>query len=150
MSILFSILAASASAVSPLLGTWAVDVSRLPIPAEVRPKSVTFLFSDEGAGKWRTQVDILGGDGSQRHMSSTYTLDGSPAPIEGDMAEADVAAVNLPAPNVMVLELGKDGRPASTRVYVVAPDGKTMIETAAYIGPDGKPIMRTNYFNRRR
>jgi hypothetical protein len=48
----------------------------------------------------------------------------------------------------MVLELGKNGMPASTRVYTVAPDGRTMMETAAYIGSDGKPVMRTNYFNR--
>jgi hypothetical protein len=133
---------------SPLLGRWAVDVSRLAMPPETRPKSVTFTFSDAGGGKWTTKVDIFGGDGSERHMSSTYALDGSPAPIQGDMAEADIGAVKLPEPNVMVLQLGKDGGPASTRVYVVAPDGKTMIETAAYTGPDGKPLMRTNYFNR--
>lgn len=139
---------AQASNTSPLLGAWAVDVSRLPIPPEARPRSVTFTFSDVGGGKWTIEVEILGGDGSERHMSSTYTLDGTPAPIQGDTAEADVGAVKLPAPNVMVLELGKNGGPASTRVYTVAPDGKTMIETAAYPGNDGKPSMRTNYFNR--
>jgi hypothetical protein len=139
---------AQASNTSPLLGTWAVDVSRLPMPPEARPKSVTFTFSDVGGGKWTTKVDILGGDGSERHMASTYALDGTPAAIQGDTAEADVGAVKLPAPNVMVLELGKNGGPASTRVYTVAPDGKTMIETAAYPGNDGKPSIRTNYFNR--
>nr|NUR37732.1 hypothetical protein [Sphingomonas sp.] len=139
---------AQASNTSPLLGTWAVDVSRLPVPPEARPKSVTFTFSDVGGGKWMTEVEILGGDGSERHMRSTYALDGTPAPIQGDTAEADVGAVKLPAPNVMVLELGKNGGPASTRVYTVAPSGKTMIETAAYPGNDGKPSMRTNYFNR--
>jgi hypothetical protein len=139
---------ASAQSTSPLLGRWAVDVSRLPMPPEARPKSVTFTFSDAGGGKWTTKVDILGGDGSERHMTSTYALDGSAAPIEGDQMEADSSAVRLPAPNVMVLELGKNGAPASTRVYVVAADGKTMMETSAYIGPDGKPAMRTNYFKR--
>ena len=140
--------AAAQSSASPLLGSWAVDVSRLPMPAEARPKSVTFRFSEAGQNKWMTRVDILGGDGSERHMSSTYTLDGTAAAIEGDTAEADAGAVKLPAPNVMVLALGKGGIPASTRVYVVAPDGKTMIETAAYVGGDGKPMMRTNYFTR--
>jgi hypothetical protein len=122
---------------SPLLGSWAVDVSRL-----------TITFSDAGGGKWTAKVDILGGDGSERHMTSTYALDGTPAGIQGDTTEADVGAVKTPAPNVMVLELAKGGVPASTRVYTVAPDGKTMIETAAYAGPDGKPFLRTNYFNR--
>ena len=140
-------LAKSAMA-SPLLGSWAVDLSRLPIPPEARPKSVTITFSDAGADKWRINVDILGGDGSARHMTSTYTPDGTPSAIEGDTAEADIAAVKIPAPNVMVLELGKGGMPASTRVYTVAPDGKTMIETAASTGADGKPSLRTNYFSR--
>ena len=57
---------------SPLFGTWAVDVTRLPMPPEARPKSVTFTFSDAGAGKWTTHVDIYGGDGSERHMSEEF------------------------------------------------------------------------------
>jgi hypothetical protein len=64
------------------------------------------------------------------------------------LSEADSVAVKLPAPNVMVMQLAKGGIPASTRVYTVAADGKTMIETAAYVGPDGKPLLRTNYFSR--
>lgn len=118
------------------------------MPPEARPKSVTITYSDAGAGKWRTDIDILGGDGSDRRMSSTYAIDGSASPIEGDTGEADVAAVKLPAPNVMVLALGKGGIPASTRIYNVSADGKSMIETAVYFGQDGKPIMRTNCFNR--
>ncbi len=148
MSIFLSIMAASASVASPLLGSWAVDVSRLPMPPEARPKSVTITFSDAGSGKWTANVDILGGDGSQRHMSSTYALDGTPSAIQGDTAEADVGAIKTPAPNVMVMELARAGVPASTRVYTVAPDGKTMIETAAHLGDDGKPVLRTNYFTR--
>ena len=91
---------------SPLLGSWAVDVTRLPMQPEARPKHVTFTFSDAGAGKWTTKVDIFGGDGSERHMTSTYALDGTPAEIQGDMAEADTGAVKLPQPNIMVLQLG--------------------------------------------
>ena len=139
---------ADSSPRSPLLGIWAVDVSRLPVPPQARPKSVTIEFDKSPAGKWTTQVDILGGDGSKRRMKSTYVPDGTPAAIEGDTAEADTAAVKLPAENVMVLALGKAGIPASTRIYTVAPNGAEMTETAVYFGNDGKPIMRTNYFTR--
>ena len=132
---------------SPLLGSWAVDVTRLPIPPEARPKRVTFTFRHAGGGKWRTNVDIIGNDGSESHASSTYTPDGTSVPVEGS-PEADIAAVRLPAPDVMVLALGKGGIPASTRVYTVAADGRNMTETAVYFGEDGKPIMRTNYFTR--
>jgi hypothetical protein len=133
---------------SPLLGSWSVDVSRLPMPPEARPKRVTISFSDSGDGKWTTNVDIYGGDGTRRHMAGANALDGTPGPVSGDLAEADSVAVKLPAPNVMVMQLAKGGIPASTRVYTVTADGKSMIETAAYVGPDGKPLLRTNYFSR--
>ena len=123
--------ATAQTSASPLLGSWAVDVSRLPMPPEARPKSVTFTFRDAGAGKWTTSVDILGGDGSERQMVGTNALDGTPGAITGDLAEADSVAVKLPVPNVMVMQLAKGGVPASTRVYTVTADGKMMIETAA-------------------
>ena len=141
-------ISAQSTAASPLLGTWTVDVARLPIPPGARPKNVTFTFSETLAGKWSTRVDILGGDGSQRHMISTYSLDGTAVAIQGDTTEADTVAVKVPAPNVMVMALGKGGIPASTRVYTVSTDGKTMIETATYVGNDGKPMLRTNYLTR--
>jgi hypothetical protein len=145
---LFSAAPPPAAPVSPLLGSWSVDVSRLPMPPEARPKRVTISFTDSAGGTWTTNVDIYGGDGSQRHMAGTSALDGTPGAVKGDLSEADSVAVKLPAPNVMVMQLAKGGIPASTRVYTVAADGKTMIETAAYVGPDDKPLLRTNYFSR--
>ncbi len=38
--------------------------------------------------------------------------------------------------------------PASTRIYAVAADGQSMVETVSYFGEDGKPVMRKNYFSR--
>ncbi|MEP6898761.1 MAG: hypothetical protein ABI870_09545 [Rhodanobacter sp.] len=135
------------STASPLLGSWAVDVSRLPIPPAARPKSVTFTFSDTGGGKWTTQVDIVDGSGAKSHATSIADLEGTPAPIK-DSLEADTVALKLPAPNVLVMDLVKGGIPASTRVYTVAADGRTMIEIASYAGGGGMPMMRTNYFTR--
>lgn len=138
---------ARSSTASPLLGSWAVDISRLPIPPAARPKSVTFTFSDAGGGKWTTHVDIVDASGAASHAVSTADLDGTPAPIK-DSIEADTIALKLPAPNVLVMDLVKGGVPASTRVYTVAADGKTLIETVSYAGGAGMPMMRTNYFTR--
>jgi hypothetical protein len=138
---------ASSSTASPLLGSWAVDVSRLPVPPAARPRSVTITFSDAGAGKWTTHVDIVDASGGASHAVSTAALDGTAAPIKGGL-EADTVALKLPASNVLVMDLVKGGIPASTRVYIVAADGKTLIETAAYAGGNGLPMMRTNYFTR--
>ncbi len=135
------------TAPSPLLGSWAVDLSRLPMPPEARPKSVTITYSDAGGGKWKTNVDVQLKDGSANRVESVVTLDGTPAPVVGNF-EADTSAARMPESNVLIMALGKDGIPASTRIYVAAPDGTMMIETAVYFGKDGQPIMRTNYFSR--
>lgn len=131
-----------------LLGSWAVDVTRLPMPPEARPKSVTLTFSQSADGKYHTDVDILAPDGSERKMTGAYTADGTPYAIEGDTMEADTAAVTFPTPDVMVLALAKNGIPASTRIYALKPGGQEMVETATYVGDDGKPLIRTNCFTR--
>jgi hypothetical protein len=138
---------ASSADGSPLIGSWTVDVTRLPMPPQARPKSVTVTFSDSGPGKWTTNVDIVDSTGAESHSVGTNSLDGMPAPVTGSI-EADVAAVKMPAPNVLVLMLAKEGIPGSTRIYSVSADGKTMIETATYFGDKGQPLMRTHYFSR--
>lgn len=132
---------------SPLVGTWSVDVARLSMPPAERPKSVTIAFSETDDGKWSTKVDIVDTAGGKQHAEGVAPLDGTPTPVTGSM-ETDLTAVKMPTPDVLVMQLGKGGNPASTRIYAVAADGKTMVETAAYFGQDGKPILRTSYFVR--
>lgn len=139
--------AAPALAASPFFGKWAVDVTRLPIPPEARPKSVTFTFSDGGEDKWRTQVDIVAPDGTATHGAATYPLDGTAAPVSGS-PEADLSAARSPAANVLILALSKSGVPGSIRIYTIDPGGSTMTETATYFGKDGAPVMRINHFTR--
>lgn len=132
---------------SPLVGRWSVDVARLPMPPQARPRSVTITFGEAPDGTWSTVVDIVDAGGNASHATGTVALDGTPSPVTGS-AEADVAAMTMPQPNVLAMMLGKGGVPANTRVYAVAADGRTMVETANYFGSDGKPVMRTNYFTR--
>ena len=135
------------SAPSPLLGKWALDVSSMPFPPEARPKSVTITYSDVGGGKWQTNVDVVGREGNQMRASGTYPLDGTAAPSTG-YPTIDTAATALPAPNVMVTALYKDGMPRTTRTYTVAPDGKSMTETVVWLNLNGKPEITTSRFDR--
>jgi hypothetical protein len=73
--------------------------------------------------------------------------DGSAAPVEGS-PEADIAAVMMPRPDVLILALSKGGVPGSIRISTVDAGGKAYTETATYFGRDGMPVMRTNYFTR--
>jgi hypothetical protein len=119
----------------------------MPIPAETRPKRVTITFGDAGSNRLSMDVVIVYADGAEVHSKGTASLDGTPVAVEGS-PEADAAAMKRPEPHVLVLGLSKGGAPASTRVYTVAPDGKTMTETMSALGSDGRPTLRTNYFRR--
>lgn len=133
---------------SPLFGVWDLDVAQMQAPADMRPKSVTIIFAEAGTDKWSTQVAITAQDESVREMTGVYSLGGMAAPITGDQLEADTAAVATPLPNVMLLALAKEGRPASTRLYTVSTDGLTMTEKAVSWDDNGTPIIRTNIFRR--
>lgn len=135
---------AAAMAPSPLVGRWNLDVSR--IPENERPRSVTIEFA-EAAGKWTTGVEIVAPDGTVQRAKSTAAADGIGVPITGTMAFIDTASLRHPAANTLVMTLGKDGAPVSTRVYTVARDGRTMTETIIWAS-GGIPALETTYFNR--
>lgn len=134
-------------AVSPLLGTWSVDISRLPMPPGQRPRSVRFTFDDAGSDKWTVRVDIVYAPGKEAHSVSTVPLDGTSATVENS-PEADRVALKRPAPNVLVMALQKGSTLVSTRIYSVMPDGSSMVETEVYPGPKGLAVMKTHYFTR--
>ncbi len=141
--------AAGPSVHTSLIGAWAVDTSRLPMPPAGRPKSVTITFAEDGADRLRTRVEVVDPTGTRLEADGVTPLDGSPTPVKSNF-EADVSATTMPRPEVLIMQLAKNGNPASTRIYAVSADGKTMIETVAYFTSDGMPVLRKNYFARLR
>ncbi len=135
------------SAPAGLMGAWAVDVSRLPMPPQARPQKVTITFSPVGSAQVRTLVEVVDPAGQRLVADGVTPLDGTPTPVASNF-EADVSATTMPRPEVLVMQLGRNGVQASTRIYVVAADGRTMEETVAYFGTNGQPVMRRNHFTR--
>lgn len=136
---------AAAAAQAPLVGSWALDTAR--VPADERPRRVTIRFALTPEGQWNTRVDIVGNDGAALHSESTAALDGVAVPVSGNMAMIDSVSLRQSAPNTLVMTLGKNGAPVSTRVYAVASDGRSMTETIVW--PGGTlPRLETNHFNR--
>lgn len=129
----------------PLVGSWSLDVSR--IPEAERPQRVTMTFRESRDGKWTTLVEIVSPDGTSRHAESTAALDGVPVAISGNMDFIDTVSLRQPAPNTLVMTLGKKGAPVSTRVYTVSKDRKSMTETIVWPATT-PPQMVTTYFNR--
>ena len=128
-----------------LKGRWALDVARIPL-AE-RPRRMTIDFRVSRDGKWTTVVDVVGPDGSSQHAESTAALDGVPVAVSGTMAFIDTVSLRQPAPNTLVMTLGKGGSPVSTRVYTVQKDLRSMTETIVWAGQD-MPKLETTYFTR--
>lgn len=135
----------AASTTPPLVGNWALDVAR--VPEEERPKAVTMAFRVSSDKKWTTRVQVVSPDGSSQHAESTAALDGVPVPIVGNMGFVDTVALRQPAPNTLVMTLGKGGTPFSTRVYTVSKDRKSMTETIVWAGKE-LPKLETTYFKR--
>ena len=139
--------AAEAKTGSTLIGAWTVDTSRLPMAPEARPRGVTITFAEAGAERLRMRVEVIDAAGTLLVADGVTPLDGSPTPVEVNF-EADVAATTLPRSDLLILQLGKGGVPASTRIYAVQPDGASMVETVAHFTREGQPVLRENYFAR--
>lgn len=131
----------------PLFGRWALDTSRLPMPPDARPKQVDITFAGAQGDRVSMAVDIVYAPGNEVHSIGIASLDGTPIPVKGS-PEADIAAMSRPRPDVLVVVLGKNGGPASTRVYTVAADGKHLSESVTAYGGDGRPTLKTHYFTR--
>ena len=67
--------------------------------------------------------------------------------ISGTMGAIDTVALRQPAPNTLVMTLGKAGVPVSTRVYAVSKNRKSMTETIVWAGGT-LPKLETIHFNR--
>ena len=117
------------------------------MPPEARPKSVDLEFGEAADGKWTSRVRIVDQAGHELHSESTLSLDGRPGMASGTYW-VDVIAATMPAPGVLVMQFAWQGQPASTRIYTVGEDDKTLTETEAFFRKDGAPAMRIAYFSR--
>ena len=129
----------------PLAGSWSLDASQMP--EKERPQRVTMTFRASQDGKWTTRVEIVAPDGSVKYSESTAALDGVAVPITGNMGFIDTVALRQPAPDTLVMTLGKAGTRVSTRVYTVAKDLKSMTETIVW-SSDNSQKLETTHFNR--
>lgn len=131
---------------SPLAGHWVLEVDKLPMPVEARPKHVALDFQDAGSGRWVSRVEIVDQNNNRMYSESTLSLDGTPGQASGTYW-VDVCSAKMPARNVLVMQFAYKGVPSSTRVYSVDESAKTLTETEAYF-KDGAPVMRTATFTR--
>lgn len=136
------------SAPSPFLGKWALDVNSMPVTYGAPPKSVTYEFVDKGEGRWETRIHIVDDGHGVRDIAISYRRDGKANTGSGYSGEGDTAAVNSPAPNVLVMSLAREKKLESVRVYAISANGKEMTESAADVDDQGVPFVRNFRFTR--
>jgi hypothetical protein len=128
-----------------LLGTWAIDASRMTRPNP--PKSVTIAISEAAGGILHMTVDIVSPDGTTSHGEGTFRSDGTPAKAVGS-ADLDTVSMTMPSRRILVMGAAFRGHPSSTRVFSLSDDGEHMIETIVNHRPDGTPHTEVNTWNR--
>jgi len=133
---------------SPFLGKWALDLKSMPATYGSPPISVTYEFVDFKNGRWETRIHIVDDNHGVRDIAVGYRRDGQPNAGTGYAGEGDTAAVNSPAPNVLVMSLAREKQLESVRTYAISANGREMIESAADVDDDGKPFVRNFRFTR--
>jgi hypothetical protein len=129
-----------------LAGTWVVDVSQIDQPNP--PKSVTMTLAEADAGSFTMSIDIESPDGQIMHAGGVFKPDGSASRVQGSM-DVDVVAMTMPNSRTLVMAGGFGGKPASSRVWTLADDGKGMVEIAIRHLPDGTPYVRKFHWQRK-
>ena len=110
-----------------LLGTWNVDVSKLEQADP--PASVTMRLSDAGDGGYRLSFDIVTRDGKAVHAGGgIFRPDRSLISVPGS-PEVDAVTFSMPNRRTLVMGGALAGHPAHTRIWTLADDGQSMIET---------------------
>ena len=139
---------AAAKPRSPFLGKWELDVATMPVTYGAPPKSVTYEFVDLGNGRWETRIHIVDDGHGVRDIAVSYARDGQSNKGTGYAGEGDNAAVNSPAPNVLVMSLARNKQLESVRTYAVSANGREMTESAADVDDQGVPFVRNFHYRR--
>jgi hypothetical protein len=93
-------------------------------------------------------VDIATLDGKRKHSDGTFKPHGTPSRAV-ESADVDIVSMRMPGRRVLVMGAGMAGRPANTRVYFVADDGRHMTASVVGHGPDGTPTTQANTWIKR-
>jgi hypothetical protein len=130
---------------SLLLGTWHVDVTKLPVPQP--PKGVTLTLTQVAQGEIRMTIDVSNHDGTVVHSESTFKTDGSASPVQGSL-DVDTVSVTLPNRRTLIMGTGMKGHPSNTRVFALADDSRQMTENIVSHDANGVPHARANIWTR--
>jgi len=132
--------AATAGAQAPkgLVGTWKLDPAKSKFSPGPAPKSMTVVYSAEGADALKIVVDLTPADGAAQHWEMTVSYDGKDSPVTGN-PNADTMSAKKIDDHTGESTFKKDGKVTATNVRKLSADGKTLTITSKGTTVDGKP-----------
>jgi hypothetical protein len=125
-SVLGLLLAATASAADPFIGTWKMDPARSDVTT---PKSETYVVAPEGLDSIRLTRDYVGTNGASHHNTGTCKFDGKAYPVTGHSLPGATRAVKRIDARTWVVTLKSEGKLVHESKDVVSEDGNTLTMT---------------------
>ena len=140
------IIAVSAQATDPRIGTWKMNPAKSKYDPGPPPQSLTVKVEPAGQGE-KVTTEAVNSDGSRTTVQYSANFDGKDSPLTGSQI-ADMVSLKRVDARTTVRTDKKDGKVAQTLTRVVAPDGKTMTVTGKGTNAQGQPVNNVVVFDK--
>jgi hypothetical protein len=140
------IIAVSAQAADPRIGTWKMNAAKSKYDPGPPPQSLTVKVEPAGQGEQVT-AEFVNADGSRTTTMYTANFDGKDSPLTGSQLANTVALKRVDARTTVRTDK-KDGKVIQTLTRVVAQDGKTMTVTGKGTNAQGQPVNNVVVFDK--
>ena len=139
------LIAGSAFAASPLMGTWKLDESKSKLDPAMG-KNTTVIYAQEGS-KVKITVDGVNAKGKPTHNEWVGKFDGKDYPVTGDQA-FDARAYKQVNGRTLEMTLKKKGEIVGAGLVTVSGDGKTRTVQLDAMTPKGKKAHIVGVYNK--
>ncbi len=140
------LVAGSAFAASPMMGTWKLDESKSKLDKSMG-KNTTVVYAKEGR-KVKVTVDGVDAKGKPTHNEWVGKFDGKDYAVTGDQSAADMRAYKEVNDRTLDMTLKKGGQVVGTGQIMVSSDGKTRTVTLDATNPKGKKTHSVGVYNK--
>ena len=142
------LLATVAQAADNFLGTWTLNVAKSKYDPGPAPKSQTTKLEAITNAGIREIGDRVNADGSRTQWEWTAKFDGKDYAVKGD-PDRDMVSLKKIDDNTIEVTNKKDGKVANTMKIVVAKDGKSRTNEAAFTNAKGVKVHNIIFFDRK-
>ena len=138
---------AAAQDISPLVGTWRLNVAQSNFASGPPAYSRVIFRIEPHDDGLKVVYDMIGTRGGVTHWEWTGRLDGKDYALEG-VEEVVTNAYSRIDDRTFTIVSKVDGRPTGTTRIVVSPDRKIMTVTSPATNPQGQRVVNTAIYDK--